>query len=135
MNRYLKPCEKYYVPMGRIIVGAYFVLAGLPKLIHLEATAEMIAGVNFPAPMFFAILAALLETGAGLALMINRYASYAALLLSGFVFIISFPFHGPHLWEESMMQHYTFMKNIALVGALLFMAAHLDRPCGKTKGE
>ncbi len=129
MNTYLKKCEKYYVPTGRIIVGAYFVLAGVPKLFNLEATAGMIEGVNFPLPMLFAIAAAILEVGAGLALIVNKYAAHAALLLAGFVLIITFPFHGPHLWEENIMQHYTFMKNIALMGALLFMAANIDRPC------
>lgn len=126
MDLFIKRCALYYVPLGRIIVGAYFVLAGLPKLANLGFTAEMIDGVGFPVPMLFAVLAAVLEVGAGLAIMVNRYSTPAALLLAGFVFIISFPFHGPQLWADDVMQQYTFMKNMALMGALLFMAAHLN---------
>lgn len=126
MDTFIKKCTRYYVPFGRIIVGAYFVLAGIPKLFNLEFTAGMIEDVGFPLPMLLAILTVLIEVGAGLAIMINRYASYAALLLAGFVLVVSFPFHGPHLWAQDMMQQYTFMKNMALMGALLFMAAHVN---------
>jgi putative oxidoreductase len=133
MDLFIKKCARYYVPFGRIIVGAYFVLAGIPKLFNLEFTAGMIEGVGFPVPMLFAILAVLIEVGGGLAIMINRYSTQASLLLAGFVLMVSFPFHGPHLWADDMMQNYTFMKNMALMGALLFMAAHLnDNRCAVT---
>lgn len=129
MNIILKKCARYYVPFGRIIVGAYFIMAGLPKLVNLGYTANMIASAGLPLPELLALATALLELGAGIAILINRYATYAALLLAGFVLIVSVPFHGPALWDGSqmgMMQQYTFMKNMALMGALLFMAAHLN---------
>tara|TARA_B100000745_G_scaffold107052_1_gene68509 strand:+ start:1317 stop:1721 length:405 start_codon:yes stop_codon:yes gene_type:complete len=130
MDTFIKKCSRYYVPFGRIIVGAYFVLAGIPKLFNLEFTAGMIEGVGFPFPMLLAILTVLIEVGGGLAIMVNRYATYASLLLAGFVLVVSFSFHGPQLWAEDMMQQYTFMKNIALMGALLFMTAHVNiRTC------
>lgn len=126
MDVFISRCSKYYVPFGRILVGAYFLLSGLPKLLNLEMTAEMIDGVGFPFASFLALVVALLEIGAGAAIMVNRYAAYAALLLAGFVLIVSFPFHGPQLWAEAPMEQYAFMKNMALMGALLFMAAHVN---------
>lgn len=133
MNTILKRCAKYYVPFGRIIVGTYFILAGVPKLFNFSYTTNMIEGVGLPLPALLALTAVLVEIGGGVAILVNRYASYAALLLAGFVLMVSIPFHGPNMWDGSqigMMQQYTFMKNLALMGALLFMAAHLHTaPC------
>ena len=136
MDLFVKKCARYYVPFGRIIVGSYFILSGIPKLFNLDFTADMISGVGFPFAGLLAILTVLIEIGGGVAILINRYATYASLILAGFVLIVSFPFHGPHLWADDMMQNYTFMKNMALMGALLFMAAHLNiRNCPADKPQ
>ena len=116
--------EMYLAPAGRIIVGAYFLLAGLGKVADVSGTAGYIASVGFPAASALAVLAILIEVGLGLALIVGFRAKLAALLLAGFVLFISFPFHGPQMWAENPMQQISFMKNMALMGGLIFMAAH-----------
>lgn len=125
----LQKCERYFTPIGRIIVGAYFLLSGLGKLMDISGTAGYIESVGLPAGMLLAVAAIVIEMGAGGALLVGYKSKYAALVLAGFVFVVSFPFHGPQLWADQPMQQVSFMKNMGLFGALLFMGAHIGSPC------
>lgn len=116
-------CDAYLAPAGRIIMGAFFVLAGLGKVMDFSGTASYIEIMGLPMPTVLAFIAIVIEVGIGGALLIGYKPRLAALLLAGFVFIISFPFHGPNMWSDQMQQ-IMFMKNMAIVGALIFMAAH-----------
>lgn len=128
----LERCEKYFTPVGRILLGAFFLIAGLGKIADVAGTAAYIESVGFPAGTVLALCAIIFEVGAGGALMIGYKARYAALTLAIFTFVISFPFHGPSMWSEASMQQVLFMKNIAIVGGLLFVAAHINAPCCTT---
>lgn len=125
----IQKCERYFTPLGRIIVGAYFLLSGLQKLMDVSGTAGYIESVGLPAGTLLALAAIVIEVGAGGALIVGFKSKYAALVLAGFIFIVSFPFHGPQLWAEQPMQQISFMKNMGLFGALLFMGAHIGSPC------
>lgn len=125
----LETCERYFTPIGRIILGAFFVLAGINKMMDVGGTAAYIESVGFPASSFLAIVAIIIEVGVGGALLVGYKARYAALILAVFTLIISVPFHGPNMWAEAPMQQIMFMKNMAIVGGLLFMAAHIGAPC------
>jgi len=116
--------ERYLAPAGRILVGAFFLLAGLSKVVDLAGTAGYIDSVGLPAASLLAILAAVFEIAMGGALIAGFKAKYAALALAGFVLLANFLFHGPGLWTEQPMQQMLFMKNLAIFGALLFMGAH-----------
>lgn len=131
MLKALETCERYFTPVGRIILGAFFVINGLGKLADVAGTASYIESVGFPAGTILAILAIILEVGVGGALMVGYQARYSALILAAFTLFVSFPFHGPGSWAEMPMQQILFMKNIAIVGGLLFMAAHIGAPCCK----
>lgn len=132
----LKSCERYFTPIGRIVLGAFFVLAGINKMMDITGTAGYIESVGFPAGTLLAIVAIIIEVGVGGALMVGYKARYAALVLAVFTLVISFPFHGPSMWGDAPMQQIMFMKNMAIVGGLLFMAAHIGAPCcGATKKD
>ena len=116
--------ERYLAPAGRIIVGVYFLLAGLDKITGLSGTAGYIESIGLPAGMALAILATMFEIATGLALITGFWAKRAALALAGFVVVVSFLFHSPGMWAENPMQQVLFMKNVAIFGSLLFVAAH-----------
>lgn len=120
----LDKAAAYMAPVGRIIMGAFFVLAALNKLMNVEGTAMAIESIGFPAGTLFAILTIILLLGAGGALLIGLYPKPAALALAAFVLFVSFPYHGPQLWADDPMQQIMFMKNMVIFGSLLFMAAH-----------
>ncbi|MFM2381679.1 MAG: hypothetical protein RLZZ76_446 [Candidatus Parcubacteria bacterium] len=108
--------------LGRIAVGALFLLAGVTKLNGgIEGTAGMIGGAGLPMPIVLAWFAALFEVVAGAAIILGKYFKEAAISLAVFTFIITLIFHSPMDWAANSM---AFLKNMAIVGGLLFMGAH-----------
>lgn len=126
-----RTCERYFTPAGRIIIGAFFVLAGVGKVFDIAGTAAYIESVGLPAGTFLAIVAILIEVGFGGMLLIGLKARYAALGLALFTFIASLLFHTEDIARD-MVQQTMFMKNMAIMGGLLFIAAHIGAPCCTT---
>ncbi len=107
--------------IGRIGLGALFLLAGINKLQGIDGTAGMIAGAGFPMPLAFAWFAALFEVVTGAAIILGKYFKEATISLAVFVFIITMIFHSPMDWAANSMP---FLKNMSIMGGLLFAAAH-----------
>lgn len=110
---------------GRLLLAVLFVSAGVSKIGGFAGTAGYIGSVGLPAPTLLAALTIVLEIGAGLALALGLFTRWAALALAGFTLLASVIFHA--YWavpaEQQMVQQLMFMKNIAIVGGLLFIAA------------
>ena len=102
-----------------------FVLAGFGKLTGLEGTAGYIASRGLPAPMLLAVAAGVVELVAGVLIIIGWQARWAALALAAFTLVATFIFH--NFWAvpeaQQMTQQLMFMKNISVVGGLLFVFA------------
>ena len=111
--------------VARILVALMFVLAGLGKLAGLEGTAGYIASQGLPAPMVLAFASGLLEVVAGLALALGWQARIAAGALAAFTLLATLIFHA--FWsvpaDQAFMQQLLFMKNLSIVGALLFIVS------------
>lgn len=111
---------------GRVLLAMIFVLAGPGKLANPAGTAAYMASSGLPANHLLAQAVGAFELLAGLALIIGFQTRWAALALAGFTLVASFIFHA--FWampaEQQMMQQLLFMKNIALAGGLLVLAAH-----------
>ncbi len=107
--------------VGRIGMGALFLIAGANKLQGIDGVAAMIGGAGLPMPVVLAWFAALFEVAVGAAIILGTYFKEATISLAVFVCIITMIFHSPTNWAENSMP---FMKNMAIVGGLLFMAAH-----------
>jgi putative oxidoreductase len=113
------------IVVARILLALMFVLAGIGKLTGLEGTAGYIASKGLPAPMLLAAAAGALELGAGVLLIVGWQARWAALALATFTLVASFIFHNYWAMPEAqqMTQQLMFLKNIAVVGGLLFVFA------------
>jgi len=109
---------------ARVLMGGFFLLAGIQKLQSIDSVAGYIASVGLPMPILLAWAVALLEVGAGAAIILGKYFKEAALALALFVLLTSFIFHSPSSWAEDMAQRMMFMKNMAILAGLLFMASH-----------
>ena len=111
--------------IGRILMGQMFLLAGITKIGAFAGTSGYIASKGLPTPDIVATLTIIVEVGAGLALILGWCTKWAALALAIFTLFASFIFH--NYWTlpaaEQMMQKLMFMKNIAIVGGLLTVAA------------
>lgn len=111
--------------IGRWLLAFLFVPAGISKLTGFAGTVGYIASVGLPLPTLGAILAIGVEIGAGVALIAGFQTRIAALILAIFTLAASFFFH-PY-WavpvEQQFVTQLLFVKNIAVVGGLLTLAA------------
>ena len=111
--------------VGRLLLALMFVLAGFSKLGAIAGTAGYIASKGLPAPQLLAWGTALFEVVAGVMLIVGWQARWAALALAAFTLLASVIFHA--FWavppEQQMVQQLMFMKNLAVSGGLLMVAA------------
>jgi putative oxidoreductase len=111
------------VALARLLLALMFVLAGLSKFGNLAGTAGYIASKGLPLPMLLAAAAGALEVVGGVALAVGFQARWAALALALFTIVITPIFH--NFWAvpagQAMVNQLLFMKNMSVVGGLLFV--------------
>ncbi len=111
--------------IGRILLAAMFLTAGVGKITGFGGTVGYIASAGVPAATIAAMLTIILEIGGSIALIAGFHARLAALLLAAFTLLVTFIFHG--WWslpaDQQMVQQLLFFKNIGVAGGLLMVAA------------
>jgi putative oxidoreductase len=108
-----------------VLIAALFLPAGFGKIVGFAGTAQYIASKGLPASEVLAVLATVAELGGGLALLVGLFTRWAALALAGFTLVAGLLFHNS--WalpaDQQMIQQLMFMKNVAIAGGLLALAA------------
>lgn len=111
--------------LGRILIAALFIPAGLGKIMGFEGTVGYIAAKGLPLPALAAAGAIAVEVGVTLALLLGYKARWAALILALFTIVSAVIFH--NYWavpaDQQMAQSINFYKNLAIAGGLLFVVA------------
>lgn len=111
---------------GRLLLASLFLPAGIAKLGGFAGTAAYIGSKGLPMPELGAVMAIVIEVGAGLALIAGFGTRWAALVLAAFTLLATVFFH--NFWgvpvEMVMVQKLMFTKNIAVIGGLLVLAAY-----------
>lgn len=112
--------------LGRLLMAALFVPAGLHKITGFATTAAMMAAKGLPLSEVLLVLTIAIELGGGLMLLLGWHARAAAVALFLFMIPVTLVFHG--FWniadaQAQGMQQIMFMKNIAIMGGLAFIAA------------
>lgn len=111
--------------IGRLLIAALFLPAGLSKLTGFEGTVGYIASVGLPLPAVAAAAALVVEIVGSLALVAGFYTRIAALVLAVFTLVATYFFHA--FWaaapEQAFVQQLMFFKNIAVVGGLLVLVS------------
>lgn len=114
----------FLIVPGRALLSLIFVVSGISKILTWTSTTAWMASKGIPLPSFFAAMAALLEIGAGLALLFGHGIRLASFLLFIYLIPTTLIFHG--FWNaggiERSNQLAHFLKNIALMGSLLLVA-------------
>jgi len=106
--------------VGRILLAAIFVMSGLGKIAQPAITIGYMRAAGLPlAPVGLAV-AALIEVGGGLALILGYRVRVSATLLALFALATATIFHSA-LADQNQMIH--FFKNMAIAGGLLQVAA------------
>ena len=111
--------------MGRLLLAALFLPAGLSKLSGFEGTVDYIGSVGLPLPTVAAGAALALEILGSVALIVGFQTRIVAAMLAVFTFVASIFFHA--FWaatpEQAFVQQLLFFKNIGVIGGLLVLAS------------
>jgi len=105
---------------GRVLLAVLFFMSGLAKLGASAGTIAYIGATGLPFPGLLYTLAVAAEIGGGALLLIGFKARAAALALAAFTVVAAVIFHS-QLSDQNEMIH--FMKNLAIAGGLLVVAA------------
>ena len=103
---------------GRVLLAALFLPAGIQKLSNFTATQGYMEAMGVPGALLPLVI--LLEIGGGIALIVGFKIHWVALVLAGFCAVSALIFH---YQPEDQMQMTMLMKNFALAGSFLALAA------------
>jgi putative oxidoreductase len=106
--------------VGRLFYSSLFVLYGYLKLTGLAGTTAYMTKQGLPAPAVSAILAAVIELGGGLLMLVGYQTRPVALGLAVYVLVAGLIAH-TNFADPNQMSH--FMKNMAIVGGSLAFVA------------
>ncbi|HEY1136544.1 MAG TPA: DoxX family protein [Xanthomonadaceae bacterium] len=104
---------------GRTALALIFVLSGAGKLAAYAATQQYMDSVGVPGALLPLVILA--ELGGGLALVAGLLTRTTATALALFSVVAAALFHADFA-DQNQMIH--FLKNIAMAGGLLVLAAH-----------
>lgn len=114
---------------GRILLAAIFISSGIGKFLGWPGVVGSIAGKGLPAPQLLGALVIAVELIGSFALITGFGLRWGALALAGFTLVAGVIYH--NFWAVDAAQYTNqfnhFMKNIAIVGALLIVAARRAR--------
>ena len=120
---------------GRILLGLYFIVPGIMKVMNFGGTAEYMAahGMNF-IPLFLALTIILQLTG-GACLVIGYRQQQVSFVLAGLVLVISVVMHDFWAMEQGLQRAHemqNFIKNMAIMAGLLVLAGGYMPQSGET---
>ena len=112
--------------MGRIGLALLFLWSGYTKFAYMAPNVAYMRAYGMPAAELLIWPAAAFEIVAGAMLVLGWKTRWAALALAGYTAIAAFVFH--RYWsvpaDQMLDQQTHFMKNVAIMGGLLFVFAH-----------
>lgn len=129
---------RQFAPLiGRILLAAIFVLSGYGKIGGFEQTAGYMASKGLPIITVLLALTIVIELGAGLLIVIGWKARWAAAVIFLWLIPTTFVFHA--FWavppEQMQMQMIQFMKNLAIMGGMLYVMAYGSGPYSLGKDD
>ena len=129
---------RMYGPLvGRVLLALIFIIAGFGKITGFEGTVGYMQAYNVPMTQVLAVLAIIVELGGGLMIAVGWKARWAAAAIFIFVLIASFIFHA--FWavpaDQAQLQNIMFMKNLAIMGGLLYVIVYGSGPLSVDKNR
>ena len=111
--------------LGRLLIVALFLPAGLGKIAGFEGTLGYFASLGIPAPTFALIATIVIEVLGSLALLIGFQTRLVASIMALFTLIAAVTGHA--YWaapvDQAFIAQLLFFKNIAVMGGLLILAS------------
>lgn len=114
----VEAATRFAAPLARAMLGAIFLASGFGKIGAYAGTQGYMEAMGVPGALLPAVIA--LEIAAPLAVIAGFQARLAAFLLAGFSLVSALIFHADF---GDQMQQIMFLKNVAIIGGLLFVVA------------
>ena len=118
--------EKFFITVGRMLLGLYFLLPGISKIPTYAVTTEYMLLHNIPLVTILLPITIVLQVGLGVMLIIGYRIKESALILAALTIFINIGMHD--FWNEypnTDAGHETqnFVKNLAIFAGLLVLSA------------
>ncbi|WP_024852029.1 DoxX family protein [Hydrogenovibrio kuenenii] len=110
---------KLSAPLGRVMLAAIFIIAGLGKIGNYTGTQGYMESMGVPGGLLPLVI--ITEIFGGLAIALGWHTRIAAFLLAGFTLLAALIFH-THFADQ--MQQIMFLKNMAIIGGFLTLIHH-----------
>ncbi|MBN8911362.1 MAG: DoxX family protein [Rhizobiales bacterium] len=107
---------------ARLLIAPLFIVFGFEKITGYASSAGYMEAYGLPGMLL--PLAILVELGGGLAVLFGVFSRWAALVLAGFCIVTALVFHTAWSGDGGQGQFINFMKNFALAGGLVLLAAN-----------
>lgn len=129
---------RMYGPLvGRVLLALIFIIAGFGKITGFEGTVGYMQAYNMPMTQILAVIAIIIELGGGIMIAVGWKARWGAAALFIFVLVASFVFHA--FWtvpaDQAQLQNIMFMKNLAIMGGMLYIIAYGSGPLSVDKNR
>ncbi|MFQ5751425.1 MAG: DoxX family protein [bacterium] len=111
--------QKYATLLSRLLISMIFIMSGLGKIFDPASSMGYMKSVGMPAVGFFLIMAVILEVAGGISVLIGYKAKWGAMALIVFLIPVTLIFHTNF---SNQIQMIMFMKNLAILGALIGLA-------------
>ncbi len=110
---------QHFNTAGRILMAIIFVVSGITKIGGYDATQAYMQSMGVPGALLPVVIA--FEITAALALIVGFKTRESALALAAFSLLTAALFHNE---LGNQVQLIMFLKNVAIAGGLLFVAAN-----------
>jgi len=111
---------------GRFLMGIYFIMPGLLKIVDFEGTSSYMASHGVPFVPVMLVITIFLQLSLGLFMIIGFKTKMTAFLLAGMVLVISIFMHNFWSMPDGISRaHETqnFFKNMGIMAGLLMVSA------------
>jgi putative oxidoreductase len=124
----MEQLAKFSPLIGRIIIGGFFLMAGLGKIGDVAGTAGYMQSVGLPGILVWPAI--IFEIVLGLAMILGFKTRLAALAGAAFCVVTAVLFHNNF---ADQMQMIMFLKNLAIAGGFLMYFAYGAGACAVDK--
>ena len=117
--------NKYLYPLGRFLLGLYFLLPGLAKVFLFQENLAVVVEREVPFPIFSLIFVAIAQIFFGTMLMLGKFVQVGSLVLAVVPVLINLYIHD--FWNmadnpDQAHETQNFVKNLGIIAGLLILS-------------
>ena len=117
--------NKYLYPLGRFLLGLYFLLPGLAKVFLFQENLAIVVEREVPVPSLSLSLVAIAQILFGTTLMFGKFVQLGSLVLAVVTILINLYIHD--FWNmadnpDQAHETQNFVKNLGILAGLLVLS-------------